>query len=131
MKHYILFTAEELDDMIHGEEIQHQLSNGETVYFMCKEHFSKDEPDEKVTVYVGDVRSLLFEMYDDASHALNTLKQIIEYYGVATLSDLYDIVGLSSKYTDNGFGWTSLEKAEIVEDKHGYELKLPRALPLE
>lgn len=130
MKRYILFTEEELDDMIHGEEIHHQLPSGETVYFMCKEHFAKDEPDEKVMVYVGDVRSLIFETKDDAMNTLNSLKQIIEYYGVALLSDLYDIVGLSSKYTDNGFGWVSLEKATIVEDKHGYEIKFPKALPL-
>ena len=48
MKRYILFTEEELDAMIHGEEIIHRPSNnnGEPMYFMCKEHFFKPDSDE-------------------------------------------------------------------------------------
>lgn len=49
MKHYILFTQEELEDMLNGCEIMHRLSiNNETLYFMCKEHFlDEEEYDEK------------------------------------------------------------------------------------
>ena len=43
MKHYILFTKDELEDMLEGVEICHTLSNGETVYFMCKEKFIEEE----------------------------------------------------------------------------------------
>ena len=41
MKRYILFTETELDDMIHGREIEHRVSNGEVLYFMSKEHFAQ------------------------------------------------------------------------------------------
>lgn len=40
MKRYILFTDEELDDMIHGCEVELHV-HGETLYFMSKEHFSQ------------------------------------------------------------------------------------------
>ena len=40
MKRYILFTDEELDDMIHGCEIEHRV-DGKTLYFMSKEHFAQ------------------------------------------------------------------------------------------
>lgn len=40
MKRIILFTDEELDDMIHGCEIEHRV-DGQTMYFMSKEHFAK------------------------------------------------------------------------------------------
>lgn len=40
MKRIILFTDEELDDMIHGCEIAHRV-DGETLYFMSKEHFTQ------------------------------------------------------------------------------------------
>ena len=48
MKRYVLFTQEELEDMLNGREIEHFLScsNGEPIYFMCKEHFIKGECDE-------------------------------------------------------------------------------------
>lgn len=41
MKHYILFTQEELEDMLNGCEIMH-CPEGEPIYFMCKEHFFED-----------------------------------------------------------------------------------------
>ena len=45
MKHYILFTEEELDAMIHGKEIVHRpsITHGEQLYFMCKERFFEDK----------------------------------------------------------------------------------------
>lgn len=43
MKHYILFTKDELEDMMKGVELCHTLSNGENVYFMCKEKFIEEE----------------------------------------------------------------------------------------
>lgn len=44
MKHYILFTQEELEDMLNGCEIMHwpEAPIGEPIYFMCKEHFFED-----------------------------------------------------------------------------------------
>lgn len=44
MKHYILFTQEELEDMLNGCEIMHRpsVNKGEPVYFMCREHFLED-----------------------------------------------------------------------------------------
>lgn len=43
MKHYILFTKDELEDMLEGLEICHTLSTGETVYFIHKEKFLEEE----------------------------------------------------------------------------------------
>lgn len=45
MKHYILFTQEELEDMLNGCEIKHypSVANGEPIYFMCKEHFLQND----------------------------------------------------------------------------------------
>ena len=46
MKHYILFTKDELEDMLEGLEICHTLSTGEAVYFICKEEFLEEEIDK-------------------------------------------------------------------------------------
>lgn len=40
MKRIVLFTDEELDDMIHGCEIEHRV-DGQVLYFMSKEHFAQ------------------------------------------------------------------------------------------
>ena len=53
MKRYILFTDEDLDDMIHVCEVELRV-HGETLYCMSKEHFAQmvsshevSEPDEE------------------------------------------------------------------------------------
>lgn len=40
MKQYILFTNEELDDMIHGCELSISI-DGKTLYFMAEEHYAQ------------------------------------------------------------------------------------------
>lgn len=41
LKRYILFTLEELEDLINGHEIEHPTSGGEVLYFMNKGHFAQ------------------------------------------------------------------------------------------
>ena len=41
MKRYILFTEEELRDMLNGKEIKHYVVGEGTVYFMEHEHYAK------------------------------------------------------------------------------------------
>ena len=60
MKRIILFTDEELDDMIHGCEIEHRV-DGKTLYFMSKEHFAQlagandvYEPDDEERYLKGE-----------------------------------------------------------------------------
>ena len=40
-KYYILFSEEELSDLGKGNEIEHQMLSGETVYFMCAERYAE------------------------------------------------------------------------------------------
>ena len=129
MKRYILFTEEELDDMIHGSEIAHTLSNGETVYFMCEEHFidGKEDEDPGIDLMCDPP---IFETEDNANKVLNNLKEIITTYGVTTVADLYDIVGLVPYYIYNNYGWINVDKAEIIKVREGYELKMPRPFPI-
>lgn len=41
MKQYILFTEEELDGMLHGEEIELRRNDGSIIYFMAQEHYDQ------------------------------------------------------------------------------------------
>lgn len=41
MKRIILFTLEEIEDMLNGREIELRTSSGEVLYFMSKEHFAQ------------------------------------------------------------------------------------------
>ena len=59
------------------------------------------------------------------------MDELIEKFKVASVADLYDLVGVSCDYTANNYGWTNLRNASVVRVRDGYLLKLPRALPLD
>lgn len=46
MKHYVLFTDEELEALNNGEEIEHYISGVGKLYFMSKEEFQKTLGDD-------------------------------------------------------------------------------------
>ena len=56
---------------------------------------------------------------------------MLETYGVVSVADMYDLVGITCNYTDNKYGWTNLRNAEPVRVRDGYMLKLPKAGPID
>lgn len=135
MKRYILFTQEELTDMLNGREIDHDISEvkaGEKLYFMCKEHFldkcESDEVTDKPDEFT--VEPLIFKAMRDAKEVLSTINYTIDYYGIATVADMYDLINRASNPDDKGHGWVSTGSAEIIKVENGWELKMPRALPI-
>lgn len=73
---------------------------------------------------------VFLESRGEAEEVLDQMCNIIEEYGMVSVMDLYDLVGITGQYTDNKYGWTNLRNAEPVRTRDGYMLKLPRAIPL-
>jgi len=63
----------------------------------------------------------------DAVNVLNQMRDLIEQYDRCTVADYYDLVGVSSNFTDNNFGWTNLDSAYVTSVRGGFTLKLPTA----
>ena len=68
-----------------------------------------------------------------AEVALAQMKQLIEWYGVASRADMKDIHGTLPSEADQHFGWNDLSNATIESDviEHQYVLALPRAVRLD
>ena len=77
-----------------------------------------------------DYDTISFDSYAEADMVLTRLDEVIETYGHARVSDLYDLIGMSCSYTYNDYGWTNLSTAKIAHTRDGYVLDMPRALPL-
>lgn len=88
---------------------------------------SRSEP-RAISGYNFD--DIILESRGDAEYVLDQLNDIIDQYKIASVADLYDLVGITRNYTDNKYGWTNLASADIVRTRDGYMLKLPRALPI-
>lgn len=67
----------------------------------------------------------------EAQAVLDRMREIIRRYGVVRVSDMYEMVGFPSDYTDNKYGWASLNSAEIVRGREGYGFRLPKASPID
>lgn len=67
---------------------------------------------------------------EEAELVIERLNDIVDKYDVASVADLYDLVGLPSSYVDNKWGWTSLAYANIRQIREGFLIDLPPVEPI-
>lgn len=78
-----------------------------------------------------DYDDIILESRGEAEEVLSRMDELIDTYGIVSVADLYDLVGITGSYTDNKYGWTDIRSAKAVRVRDGgYMLKMPRALPL-
>lgn len=73
-----------------------------------------------------DFDEIVIEDRGEADEILERLQDLINDYEVATVSDLYDLVGITSTIQDEKWGWTSIKGASITRVREGYLLNMPR-----
>ena len=67
----------------------------------------------------------------EADEVLERMDELLDTYGMVTVADLCDLVGISCEYTDNKYGWTSLRNAKVIRLRgNEYMLDLPRVTSL-
>lgn len=67
----------------------------------------------------------------EAEEVLDRLTALIDTYQVATVSDLYDLVGITGNFTDDKWGWYDLRGSHISRIREGYLINLPQTQPVE
>ncbi|MET0785759.1 MAG: hypothetical protein ABWY25_03560 [Paenisporosarcina sp.] len=75
-----------------------------------------------------DLNEYIVSTKAEAERVVELLVELVDQYGVATVADFYDMLGLTSSHIDNKWGWTHLGKIEISQVREGYLISLP---PLE
>ena len=78
-----------------------------------------------------DFREIIFETRGEAEKVSDDLSGHVEQYDSATVSDLYDLVGVTGTFQDDKWGWYDLRDTRIRRVKEGYLLELPRPQPIE
>ena len=78
-----------------------------------------------------DYDDIVLDTRREAEEVLDRMQDLIDTYGMVSVADLYDLVGISGSYTDNKYGWTHLRSADVQRVRDGYLLKLPKALPFD
>ena len=73
---------------------------------------------------------IILDNRGEAEDVLARMDELVATYGIASVADLYDLVGITGNYTDNKYGWTDVRSATVVRTRDGYLIKLPKVLPL-
>lgn len=69
-----------------------------------------------------------FARYSDASDVLDRIREIVNTYDCVTWSDVCDLVGLPSSYSDTKIRWSAYKiynDTKIVPCRSGYRLVMP------
>lgn len=67
----------------------------------------------------------------EGEDVLRRLYDLIETYEAATVSDLYEMLGISRRPTDDNWGWTHLHNSQVRRTSGGYLLDIPDPEPLD
>ena len=121
-----------IDMLLYGETKSKSKSRGSKVsyskYYDDREDDYRRSSRRRAVGY--DYEDVILESRREAEEVLNRMEDLIDSYGVVSVADLYDLVGISGKYTDNKYGWTNLRDADIERTRDGYLLVFPRVKPL-
>jgi hypothetical protein len=77
-----------------------------------------------------DFDEIVLSSRREAEDVIDRLFDLVGQYGSATVSDLYELVGLPSTHTDNKWGWEDARGAGVTRVRNGYLLDLPEPEPL-
>jgi hypothetical protein len=61
----------------------------------------------------------------DADAVLEAMRSRLSQRGAVILTDYYDFLGLTSRFTDTKWRWTNLDDAKVVEVQSGFNILLP------
>ncbi len=117
--------AKKTVEVVYGEEprsLRRRVSNYDTTY-----HNDRKASNRCLT-NCTNCDDIIFQTREDAENALVTMANVVKRYGVVSLADVYDIAGVTSTmYTASKYGWKSVDDGEVVHDRDGYFIKLPKA----
>lgn len=122
-----------IDMILYGGHGRPKSGNGASKVSYASYYKSEERRSEPERYRTYDYDNIEFERRSDAEEVLFRLREWRNQYGLVRVADLYDLAGITTgSYTDNKYGWTSLNNAEVMRTRGGmYIIKLPKAMPID
>lgn len=73
-----------------------------------------------------DFDEIILASRAEAQQVLEQMVTLVDEYEEATVADLYEMVGMTSDFTDNNWGWSSLRGSSVSRVRDGWLLDLPQ-----
>lgn len=128
-----------VDGLIYGEDARNRgvgsrIKNDRTPYNRMSGRDRIVEPDRGLTSKgraTHDFGEITLNSRNEGQLILDRLSDLVQEYGSATVSELYDLVGITGSFTDSKWGWYDLRGAEVRRGRGGYVLEMPKTEPIE
>jgi hypothetical protein len=80
---------------------------------------------------IHDFDQIILNTRSEAEEVLTAMYDLLERYQQVTVSDLYNLVGITSAWTDEAWGWDDLSRSGVTRVSGGYLLDLPKTIKLD
>ena len=122
-----------IDMILYGETKAKRTTSSNSISY--RSYFNRDRDDRRSDRFSGSETKRTRQTYEDvtfrtrakAEEILEEMDNVIDEYKVVSVADLYEMLDLDFEYTDNKYGWTSMEGACVRSTRDGFVLDLPRA----
>jgi hypothetical protein len=91
----------------------------------------REDPRTPANLRAHEMDDILLATRVEAETVIDRMYDLLREYEMVSVSDLYSLLGLSSSYTDQKWGWTDLKSLDIRRVRDGYILILPKTIPLD
>lgn len=95
---------------------------GSSVSRSSRDRGRRYEEDDKI-----NYRNIVLRERRDAEDVIEQLRRRIQDQGSASVADLFDLIDVAGKYTDNNWGWTSDRQIGIRRVSDGYLIDVDEA----
>lgn len=106
------------------------VSSLKTAYNRVSENGESSRQLSKETQARHDFDMIVLDSRAEAVDVVESLIALVGRYNQASVSDLYDLVGVTGSFTDRRWGWTNLDDADVRQVRGGFLLDLPRPTEL-
>lgn len=130
-------VREGIEKLVRGDSYRRRPSGGTSGYVnynrMGPPGSTRDEPRvlSRSARARHDFDEIVLQSRAEAEEVIERMYDIVGKYDTATVSDLYDLVGIRGTHVDHKWGWTDMRGAGVVRVRDGYLLQLPDIVPME
>ena len=117
-----------IDMFFYGEVSRSNRSNSSRISYSSYYDRDREPRSRRNSLLIDDI---VLEYRAEAEEVLDRLDEMIEEFGMASVLNLYDLIGVTAPFTADKYGWTDIRNATAVRVRDGYLLKLPRVMPLD
>ena len=117
-----------IDMFFYGEVSRSNRSNSSRISYSSYYDREPRTRSRRNSLLIDDI---VLESRAEAEEVLDRLDEMIEEFGMASVLNLYDLIGVTAPFTADKYGWTDIRNATAVRVRDGYLLKLPRVMPLD